>query len=472
MLFNILLLVMFAAIAYFHYTQGLFSAALSAILCILAAVTAVGYHETVAQYVITYLKMPEDANALSLILIFVLAYVIPRLIFDNLVPGNVQFPSLVDKIGAGVMGVVAGLFATGVLAVAADSMPFGPAIGGFSRLDLQDRANLTISSNNGRSMDTSVSDEVVSDGFGDPSQRSAYARHLWLHQDELVLWLAEQLSAPGAPLSNGTEFNSVHPDYPLEMFGQRLGVPGGIRQLMVSGDKARLLSVSGAFLLAKTPPHMDGEVRSIRGDQALPDIPTGDALVVVRTALSSPPPTAAGVVDDSHLRISLAGVRLKAGTTDYFPLGTMVGGALLIQNRADDPLLIDVSKGSQTVDFFFAINPDDLNTDTNNGVKTTSFKGGTFLEMMRYSQADLGGMTLSTDSPQTTVIVPENSETLGGVMRKGEVMQEAVKHLSVITMPATADKSGNNSKQQSPPANGGKQDNEFMPSLPNHLMGL
>jgi len=448
MLFNIVLFAMVAAIAYFHYTQGLFSSAMSAILSIIAAMVAIGYHETVASYVIQYLKMPEDADAISLIAVYAAAYGIGRLLFDRLSPGNIRFPLMMDKIGAGAFGVVAGVFATGIVALAAESMPFGPSFGGYSRGVLQDRANVTIlnAGNNGRAADSAITDELASDS----SFQSIPVQSLWLHQNDLVLGLASQISAGGA-LSNGTPLATVHPDYEMELFGQRLGNPGGTRKLAVGSDKQQPVRVSKAFALAKVPPHMDAETKAVRGDHQLPDISAEMTLAVLRVEFQS----GAGLTDttDSHLRISPAGIRLKAGTTDYFPLGTMAGGTLLLQNRADDPLVIDLNS-SQTVDFLFAVNPDDINTETKDKEKVRRFKQGTFLEVMRYAQADLGGMELSSDSPAVPVQVADKSETLSGVLRKVDVMQDAMKKLSVSASPSSPQSSdaGSNKPAQAPPA--------------------
>jgi len=462
MLFNIVLFAMVAAIAYFHYTQGLFSSAMSAILSIVAAMVAIGYHETVASYVIQYLKMPEDADAISLIAVYAAAYGIGRLLFDRLSPGNIRFPLMMDKIGAGAFGVVAGVFATGIVALAAESMPFGPSFGGYSRQALQDRANVTIlnAGNNGRSADSAISEELASDA----AFQSIPVQTLWLHQNDLVLSLASQISAGGA-LSNGTPLATVHPDYELEMFGQRLGNPGGTRKLAVNSDKQQPVRVSGAFVLAKVPPHMDGEVKAVRGDHQLPDISADMTLVVLRVDFQS----GAGLTDttDSHLRVSPAGIRLKAGTTDYFPLGTMAGGTLLLQNRPDDPLVIDLNS-AETVDFLFAVNPDDINTETKDKQKVSRFKQGTFLEVMRYAQADLSGTELSSDSPAVPVQVSEKSETLSGVLRKSDVLQEAMRKLSVSASPSASNADSN--KPAQPPQAPAKPDP--LQDAPGRFLGL
>jgi hypothetical protein len=464
MLFNLLLLGLALAIAYFHYTQGLFSSALSAILCIIAAVLAIGFHETVAGYVITYLKMPEDADAISLIVVFALAYAIGRAIFDKFCPGNVQFPLLMDKIGAGAMGLIAGIFATGIVALAAESMPFGPSIAGFSRNALQDRANITVQNGpNGRGQDANITDEVAADG----AFQTLPAQSLWLHQDDIVCGVANQLSSNGAAFSWGTPLATVHPDYPMEFYGQRLGVPGGTRKLAyIDTTRGAGLRVSGVFALSKIPAHMDAEAREVRGEHQLPEIPADMTLVVVRVQL----PSGAGLTDttDSHLRLSCAGVRLKTGTTNYFPLGTMVGGVLLLQNRPDDAMIIDLST-AQIIDFLFAVNPDDLNTNTKDKEKVRTFKDGTFLEILRYARADLSGNQLSNDSPVTPVQFGEKTESVGGVLRKTSVIQAIQQKLGAAAA-AAAPSNASDNKPAAPTQDKPKEDP--LQEAPGRLLGL
>src|SRR4051812_38541526 len=111
------------AIGYWHYVQGLFTATLSAICAILAAIVAVSYHESIIAMLLKG-AIANQAQGATLVFLFAIVYVLLRQFFDRLVPGNVRYPVLMDKVGAGVMGIVAGLFATGVLAMAAQALPF------------------------------------------------------------------------------------------------------------------------------------------------------------------------------------------------------------------------------------------------------------------------------------------------------------------------------------------------------------
>jgi len=409
MILNLIIFVLFGAVAYFHFTQGLFSAALSAIACVFAAVLAVAYHETLASYMLA--KVPDQADAIALVGIFVVSYIVLRILFDKLVPGNLRFPVLVDKIGSAVAGIFAALFSTGVLALAAQTMPFGTTVGGFSRQDLGIDRDVAVGGDEagqGRGVDAVVTDEVLGDRLGDP----AHAVNLWLNQDRMVVDLTRQLSDAGSVFDNSHPLESVHPAYLTELYGQRLGVPIGSKHVLAAG-----VGVSGAFTIAK-PIVLDAEIKTVRGDQPLPDLALSDGpttLAVVSTTFSG-----ADLGDsDGFLRLSPAAVRLKAGSNDYYPIGTLVGSKLLLENRVDDPLIIDV-KDSPTVNFVFAILTDDLNTTTEGQTKKLSFRDGTFLEVKRSAQADLSGRELAEKAPDASVNLKDfqSDSVLGGVVRK------------------------------------------------------
>jgi len=138
MLFSIIIIIIIAIIAYFHYAQGFFSATLSAICAIFASLLAFSFYEPLVNAILQG-RMVDQSHSVALCVLFAISYVVLRVIFDKSVPGNLAMPLTVDKIGAGVMGIVAALFAAGVFSVAAQMMPFGASIGGFTRWPTADR---------------------------------------------------------------------------------------------------------------------------------------------------------------------------------------------------------------------------------------------------------------------------------------------------------------------------------------------
>jgi hypothetical protein len=474
MLFNLIIFVLFATIVYFQYTQGLFSATLTAIISIIAAVVAIGYHELVTPFL---MKLPEQADAVALVALFAVTFVVLRLIFDKVIPGNVRFPILVDKIGAGAMGIITGLFATGVLALAAQSLPFGPELGGYYRQDIQDRPNVTLlgdASGSGRPIDTFVADELVGDHLGDPNR----INHLWFHQDDLVLGVTRQLGETGSALSNDVPLETAHPDYLLELFGQRLGAPTGTKRVAISSQRNGTMQVKAAWALDKAPAIMDGELSIVRGDMPLPDLSVSDP-PKTRLVLSVNFGVSTDMTDtDGLLRFAPSNIRLKAGNSDYYPVGTLVGGSLLLENRPDDPMIINLTKTDQTVDFVFLVDSDDLKISVDKE-KSVSFKNGSFLEIKRYALADLSGMELASKPPASSIEAEKDIETngiLGGVVRKRLVATEALKKLASAPQQAPSKNppgSGakGNGKPSGSPSSGGK-DSDFVPYTPGAGMGL
>src|SRR3954468_24878109 len=99
MLFGVIVLILVGAIAYFHYVQGFFSATISMILAIIAAVVAFSYHEALVRSLLRG-KFADEASALMLVALFAGVYTLLRVLFDKAVPGNIRLPVLMDKIGA------------------------------------------------------------------------------------------------------------------------------------------------------------------------------------------------------------------------------------------------------------------------------------------------------------------------------------------------------------------------------------
>src|SRR5438309_315702 len=133
MIFASLILIVLGAIVFIHYIQGLFSATISAILSVIAAVFAFSYHESLVP--LFGGKAADYSSGICLLVLFGLIYILPRLAFDAAIPGNLRLPNALDKAGAAVMGLIAGIFATGILAIAASEMPFTANIAGFTRFE-------------------------------------------------------------------------------------------------------------------------------------------------------------------------------------------------------------------------------------------------------------------------------------------------------------------------------------------------
>src|SRR5688500_4840937 len=143
MILGVVIIALLAGVAYFHYAQGFFSATLSAICAVIAAVIAVGYHEVAVQSLLQG-AAADYAHALCLCAIFGGVYIGLRLLFDKAIPGNIRLPVMVDRVGGAAMGVIAGIFTAGIVALAAQMLPFGPTVGGFARYAVEDRPEINV----------------------------------------------------------------------------------------------------------------------------------------------------------------------------------------------------------------------------------------------------------------------------------------------------------------------------------------
>src|SRR5438034_5006086 len=193
MLFNVLVLAAVLGIAYYHYAQGFFSATISAVIAVIAAILAVSLHEPI---VTSLLKgaAADYASGLVMLVVFALTYIILRTIFDKAVPGNIRLPVAVDRVGGAAVGLIAGIFAAGVFTLAAQSFPFGPSIGMYSRYKLGDNREISVMSpSQQRSQDMVVADQMAEDRFDAGSKKG-----LWIPVDDMLLGAVGYLSDGGS----------------------------------------------------------------------------------------------------------------------------------------------------------------------------------------------------------------------------------------------------------------------------------
>lgn len=399
MIFSIIILALIVAIAFIHYTQGFFSSMISMVLAILAALLAVGYHENIAQLAFHSFGVAQGYTV-SLIGLFVIIYLVLRMAFDKLIPGNIQLPVLADKIGAGVCGVVAGIFTAGVLATAAQALPFGPSIAGYSRYPLSERtANNVQIPRKPQRQDIQVMDELTG-GSMDPAKASS----LLIPADDILIGTVAHLSV-GA-LANGHSFSAVHPAYLDELFGQRLGIEVGANRVLIDSPNSAALKVekviapSAATGDSLKKAAKDFEMPAIRGKDRM-DLtfwPEGD-LFIVRVK----PDGEQADKKDSLMRFSCAAVRLVAGGKNYLPVGTLSVDRTLLRHLPDDPLFLPSGKA---VDLVFIIPSENLSAETQSAetqkaisVPGTKVAQGVFIEFKRMARADLSGRLPENDLP-------------------------------------------------------------------------
>jgi hypothetical protein len=372
MILSVVILLLIGGIAYFHYIQGMLSATLSAICAAFAAVIAFGMHE----WVVTSLlggRAADYAHAMALVVLFAAIYTILRLAFDGFVPGNVQLPLYVERAGAAVMGIVAGLFSTGVLAVAAQLLPFGPPVAGAARYPLQGGRDVTFSVAGARAQDLRTYNELEDDVF-DPSKQSG----LLIPVDDLLVGLVGKLSADGS-LAGAQPLYAVHPDFLTQAFGQRLGIQTGAKRVAYNAGGTTQVSLAGLFRLREAA-QIQGELPQIKDRSLAPTIKLAgesEFLLVVRTRVD------AGAADkDGKFRFSLGSVRLVVDGVNWYPIGTLEDGGVLFSSRLDDFLFKPGNKSM--VDLVFRVNSAEVLKDP--GALRSGqpeLKPGAFVEVKR-----------------------------------------------------------------------------------------
>jgi uncharacterized membrane protein required for colicin V production len=382
MIFALIVIALIVAVAMYHYIQGFFSAMISATLTVLAVLIAFAYYEPLAEsLLITHL--PNVCHALALVALFSFSYLALRLIVDRIVPGNIRIPVIVDKVGAGAFGAIAGLLAAGVFAVAAQILPFYPSIAGYSRYPVADREvhNVRIP---GRVQlqELVIYNELKEDSL-DPSRSSS----LMIPVDSMVLGIVGRTSEgvfAGAESFAGRSFANRHPDLLTELFSQRLGVPYGFPRVAYSLKPEDAFRASAVFAYdnRQYSPPKDYERKDIREDRpvTIPQFPDDYTLIVVR-AIASPEG------ERGLINFAPSNVRLVVAGEQTFPIGILQKEDHILLTRADDPLFMTSGK---PVDYVFAVRRNAFVTDD----KAARMPPNSFIEYKRGARSDLSGKVI------------------------------------------------------------------------------
>lgn len=389
MLFSLLMLVLVAAIVFFHYVQGLFSSFLSAVIAAVAAVVAIGFHEQVVFYLARG-QFADVAHAAVMCGLFGGVYAGLRFAFDSLVPGNVNFGVWPNRIGGALMGLVAAFFGVGTLAVATQTLPFPPSVLGYARWEVNDNQVNLVGvpdwarvGRSGDIVDQLVMYNQLRDARLDPARSSG----MLIPVDDFVVGFVAMVSS--GSLAGDTPWSSVHPDFLTELFAQRLGLQPGAKRTAFPQDGQDQIEVLG---LARLPeaglPQIDGELPEFRPPGATFEpilrAEPGKTLIMVRVILRND-----ATDTDNRVRFSLASFRLVAGGQNYFPIALLRGTNQAVHQRADDFLIVEGGKG---VDLIFEVNPDHLvGPDVDLKSPEARVARGVFLEFKRLSRASFAG---------------------------------------------------------------------------------
>ena len=420
MMFNVIILVAIGVIVFFHYVQGFFSATLSAIIAAIAAVMALSFYEPVVEALLAG-KMANTAHALVLMALFAVIYLVLRVLFDKAIPGNIRVPAIVDKVGGAAMGLVAAVFAGGVVAVAGQMLPFTAAAGGYAKYEVDERRQVAVPTQaGGRQADRILFDELRSETSGkfDEAQR----QNLWvLPVDEILVNTVEHLSDDGA-LAAGRPLEQVHPDLLQELFGQRLGMEtGSTRVVMHQPDKNKPAFSSVDLYTIPSAPQEDFESDKVRRPTRKAAVPAelrptpAQMIVVARVMLTRQ----AGDPEDFWFRFSPGSVRLVApgerptgerAFVNYFPVGTLEKGRTVVANKPDDFLFADLRQSDKGVDFVFVVDKAGFVQDPNE--KPLKVADGIFLEINRMGRIELSQLEVKTGiQPSEKVAILRKGQT-------------------------------------------------------------
>lgn len=475
MIFSIIIILLIGLAAYYHYLQGLFSSALSLGIALIATVVAFGYHEAVVDLV-NQGFFNAQASAVVLCCLFAATYIILRAIFDKVVPGNVRYPVLAEKIGAPALGAIVGILAAGILAVAAQTLPFGPTLGMYGRFDMEYDKPVAI--RHVKKSGQPQSSDAVYDALRDPQKfrNNESPNRLLLPADDLVLSFIEHVSSANGSLSNGVPWASIHPDFLQQAFGQRIGIQQGSKHAALrkppSGQPAHLLA---AFLV--------GEKEALRQrdpERQVSGNPADRAYVGVRGTLveeEKKDPTKrlprdrraeAGKVmliarvqvsrDDSDdvtnvVAFGPANVRLvlpdtTSGTAaapvtrwyNEFPIGTMERDELFLAEPDDYHFVAP----DQAVDLVFEVKREDLLLPETTEAKAPRIRDGIFLEFKRFPRIPLAQVELkktrellSADAGAKSLGILRKKDPMGGAIDSTDTAADLKAPLKVESVGST-----------------------------------
>ncbi len=416
MIFSTVLILLVLAVAFFHYLQGFFSATISAILVACSVLVAFSYCEPVVD-LIKPGKFADSAHGMILLCLFAITYLILRVIFDLLIKGNVRMPVTLDKVGAGIMGLIAGVLALGTVAVAAQMLPFPASIAGYTRFDLVDVRDVAVQTT-GRKEDRKVYDELkgysistTTDGKEVPHNSMTL-----LPMDDLVLGLIYHTSNGGSTAGK-QPLAKIHPDLLQELFGNRIGIELGAKRSAQPIAGQEVVQVQGVYTIGSIP-QVDAEPYPIRdraGEEKLEKVlkpGPESALVVVRVHFHLD-----ATDSDKLTRVSCGTVRLVGSTSsetgkksyrNYFPLGTVEGGRILMVNKPDDFLFVPADKA---VDFLFMV---DAAVIPELKPLPAQIPGDSdlFVEAKRFGRVPLAGKNIEAISPSDQVAVMRKKQVL------------------------------------------------------------
>jgi len=218
MWFSLFATVLILAITFYQGLQGLFSALIMCILTILSAALAFGLYEDL-YFAQLMAYQPDHGRAIALMAIFIVTLLALRLIFDQLVSGNMQFPVYVERAGGGAFGLVSAMIIIGMLAIGFQMLPLPTTFLGFTRYTLLEGDKVVV---NAPEAVEQTGDNTVARSRVDWSRVEQVRNSLWLRPDGFTAALVSHLSGNALRGRNG--FGEVFPDFLASLHRARDGL--------------------------------------------------------------------------------------------------------------------------------------------------------------------------------------------------------------------------------------------------------
>ena len=350
MLLATIVIVLLAGITYYHYIQGGFTSAISAVSALIAMLVAFGYYESVL-VLFPAGRVADFGAAMLLMAIYGVTYLVLRLLFDALVPGNIRLPLWVDRGFAVFFGLIAAVMGTGVFAVGAQLLPFGPTVGMHARYAVQDR-QVTVPrdalAQSRNDLDYQVRDQLVADEL-----KPGAGSGLLFPVDDMVLSIVSQASANAFASTNS--FSTNHPDLLTEAFANRLGPDVGGKRVIVNTETEKAVAVAasgGLFILDAVPASGDTEIKKLRPNEKLLTL-TKDSnkkIVVVRVRFSD-----SAADPDGYVRVTPSAAPLMLAGEPEYPIGAMTAKGEIALFRIDDQMVISMKDQFRSADLVYYV---------------------------------------------------------------------------------------------------------------------
>ncbi len=286
MVMNLLVVVFILLMAYWWSLQGLFSSWLHLGLLIVSGAIALAAWEPMAYWLLgTGSFATINAWGVALLAPFGVALILLRFATDKLVPKNMHFPDLANKIGGAVVGVFSGVLTAGIVVMGLNFMALGQDVAGYEPYTIGTNGRIT------------------------PNEKG----QLWLSVDKIAAAFFRKLS--GGAFSAGN---------PMDIYLPDMAQTAGVFRLHIDPHASivavpNAVTITGAYSQPVPLAELDETIQAEFGEQLQP----GKQIVVIDTKwLATPRGTFDG---DGMLRLppvhlSLVTTRGNNVVTQHIPI--------------------------------------------------------------------------------------------------------------------------------------------------------